>query len=161
MILKKWNTAILITYWLPSRSAGWIKKLSGPHMAPGSQFAPRLLEAVRGQPLCRPLLLTPRAYNYEAGGGKETVEAQTQEILEMSVLHKLWVTSVLVGGSDGRIRAHLRTSHRTHDGDLGSVFALLSHRASPSFCRYSAHIMIVVTASYLVIVQADVNNVHR
>lgn len=28
-------------------------------------------------------------------------------------------------------------------------------------CRYSTHILTVVIASYLIVVQADINNVHR
>lgn len=29
------------------------------------------------------------------------------------------------------------------------------------FCRYSSVILIIVIASYLIIIQADINNVHR
>lgn len=29
------------------------------------------------------------------------------------------------------------------------------------FCRYSAHILTVVVANYLIIVKADISNVHR
>ncbi len=29
------------------------------------------------------------------------------------------------------------------------------------FCRYAAHILTVVVVNYLIIVRADINNVHR
>lgn len=28
-------------------------------------------------------------------------------------------------------------------------------------CRYSAHMLLVVLASYLIVIKADINNVHR